>query len=974
MHELKREIKKLEMRLYRQKMSEKRRQEICNYDKKRAASTRLKVAVERSNAKSNACERKRKSRALQVIPKTQRKFEKLVDNVCNVAKSSPTKAKYVMKKLRKVREERKSEKPPILQLKSFKSQNRIENHAKLVSVLIDRYGGKRAAAEALNLHYTTFQRLTQPPLKRIRLVTNNCRQVRKFFEQEDISLQLAGFRSHGRRYLRRTLEETHTLYKSNCLKNKVKPVAFSTFCKLRPKDVFRMGQTPDRQCICDICENFRLKRQAFGLHGIKGIESHTDSCIKQSLCKVLEDDSNAGSNDSPLHQVDPEYGHLNCILRHCEKCGPGFVALDIVKANKGLRESKELVTWKKWEFVVNPETKFRRLELVTHASTRLELVKQYCEDLRSMSFHLFSCNWNYAQFVHCKENLKPGQLLQVLDFGQNYMNIYQDEPQSVHWDHSQTVIHPIVNYYINAAGVLVTEEHVMITADKKHDKFAVRAFEAVTLERLAKNGFVPKQVIQFCDNCAGQYKSKGPFQFISDAGIPTIRMFFGARHGKGPADGVVGRVKSAVHLAVKGRQVVIRNALEFVKYCAEKFAVNSYDSLKKQKFIQEFFYVDNIKREEEIVAVTSSHTRSFYSIRSTGKFCVIEARQVSCCCDSCLEDGGINCPNQAYASKWIALDLHTGKPLVGDCFFNRHWEKAPRCGQAEDKPAGKGGKRKRSGDSNAAPGKVSNGDVDKGEFVARLVKMESTDDGIQPEVDDVFDWKTIYEDLQKFTNYFDMEEYILTVESSHLLHSEIQKVKKSWVTDGVALGAKPRGCSANLIPITTTGDGNCLPRSISTAVYGNQSRHLEIRIRLLIELVKNKRYYLDENYLGLGTRFRNQGCTFASMYAEWSGQHIPMQRDNIEEIIEMIYNNEVLAMRLNHTYMGLWQMWAASNVLGRPLQTVFPDRGSAKFRPNYHRLLVPIDVSNRKKEPLHIMWTPVVPNGEICHFVPLLKK
>ena len=123
-----------------------------------------------------------------------------------------------------------------------------------------------------------------------------------------------------------------------------------------------------------------------------------------------------------------------------------------------------------------------------------------------------------------KDNLKEGQLLQVLDFGQNYMNVYQDEPQGPHWDHAQTVIHPIVNFYIGKDEKLVTEEHIMITHDLKHDKFAVREFEKRTLEHLKAKQFVPRQIIQFCDNCAGQYESKDPFQFISESGIPTLQM------------------------------------------------------------------------------------------------------------------------------------------------------------------------------------------------------------------------------------------------------------------------------------------------------------------------------------------------------------------------------------------------------------------------------------------------------------------
>ena len=75
------------------------------------------------------------------------------------------------------------------------------------------------------------------------------------------------------------------------------------------------------------------------------------------------------------------------------------------------------------------------------------------------------------------------------------MNIYQDKPQGVHWDHSQTVIHPIVSYYLDKNGKLVIEEHIMMIDDLKHDTFAICAFEHKTLEHLKKKDFVPSKII-----------------------------------------------------------------------------------------------------------------------------------------------------------------------------------------------------------------------------------------------------------------------------------------------------------------------------------------------------------------------------------------------------------------------------------------------------------------------------------------------
>ena len=90
---------------------------------------------------------------------------------------------------------------------------------------------------------------------------------------------------------------------------------------------------------------------------------------------------------------------------------------------------------------------------------------------------------------------------------------------------------------------------------KNHDKYAVKMFEDMSLSALKAKGFVPTHIIQFNDNCASQYKGRGTFHFLSHSQILKWKMYFGARHGKGPADGAVGRVKAAATRAVKAQQL-----------------------------------------------------------------------------------------------------------------------------------------------------------------------------------------------------------------------------------------------------------------------------------------------------------------------------------------------------------------------------------------------------------------------------------
>ena len=139
-----------------------------------------------------------------------------------------------------------------------------------------------------------------------------------------------------------------------------------------------------------------------------------------------------------------------------------------MEANPWLEENKNIIQWTRWIWVEKfPRSKAKKLILKTYDGTQKELLDSFLTDLVSMSQHIFAANWNYAMFQYVRDNLKPGYLLQVLDFGQNYMNIFQDKPQYKHLDHMQTTIHPIVKCYFKPGEYVVTvKEHIMISDDK----------------------------------------------------------------------------------------------------------------------------------------------------------------------------------------------------------------------------------------------------------------------------------------------------------------------------------------------------------------------------------------------------------------------------------------------------------------------------------------------------------------------------
>ena len=110
------------------------------------------------------------------------------------------------------------------------------------------------------------------------------------------------------------------------------------------------------------------------------------------MCKVNNDESNTDG----LYQVDPAYGHFECVMQNCKKCGPDYILLENLKQNPGLQDSQEIIEYNRWDSVPKPGLKYKRLDLINETKKKIYVVNLYLKDLDSMSFHLFTCNWNYS--------------------------------------------------------------------------------------------------------------------------------------------------------------------------------------------------------------------------------------------------------------------------------------------------------------------------------------------------------------------------------------------------------------------------------------------------------------------------------------------------------------------------------------------------------------------------------------------------
>jgi hypothetical protein len=296
-------------------------------------------------------------------------------------------------------------------------------------------------------------------------------------------------------------------------------------------------------------------------------------------------------------------------------------------------------TWHQWEgkYVYDPVKNINKKvdhNIYLKKGTITELLGLIKLQLGGMGKHLFFYKWQGAQFEFCKENLKDGEVLMVMDFAKNLTITRQDEPQFAFWHRQSITMHPVVCYYRCKCPkrTIVTLDLMCVTDDKTHDAHAVYAFVQVAIKHLIENRVPVKKIYQFTDNCAMQYKSYLCFDYLSQSQIPTERHYFGSEHGKGPGDRLVGTTNRDLDIATRSRQCDLSNAREMHAFCDGFLTKKSDDPDKCEHYLRYYYLVESIDRLFVSLAGTVAGTQGFHTVRSCGKTGFIQVRDTSCFC------------------------------------------------------------------------------------------------------------------------------------------------------------------------------------------------------------------------------------------------------------------------------------------------------------------------------------------------------
>ena len=147
------------------------------------------------------------------------------------------------------------------------------------------------------------------------------------------------------------------------------------------------------------------------------------------------------------------------------------------------------------------------------------------------------------------------------------------------------------------------------------------------------------------------------------------------------------------------------------------------------------------------------------------------------------------------------------------------------------------------------------------------------------------------------------------------------------------------------MPITTTGDGNCLFNAISIAVIGNESLSAEVRVCIFVELAENKQFYINAH-----------------------------KNDDFWKVADYI-EDAITSCATNKAYSCAWTMHGAASVIGRTVRSVFLAHNcqldpaicilNTEFHPRKR-------TNDGESEIVRIMWPGS--RNQIGHFVPLMEK
>lgn len=353
-------------------------------------------------------------------------------------------------------------------------------------------------------------------------------KVREFLQQPENSTMLPGKHdalTHGNH--KYTLNDTlANLYNRFTVENPACNMSRSTFAKLRPRWMKPIQYASRRQCLCSRHQNFSLKLKAIGRMSSPNtfIIAHDDSAIVAMLDDLPDED---------IHYKE-------------------WQRVDITYQNKIIK-------------------KMRLADVQVHKQEFKEIFLNESKEFRQ---HVQRATTQYIEINNLKQNLEPMCEITIqMDYSENYVCSYQDEPSQIYYDRNQVSLHPMIVHYRDQTGTLQHITFVGISDEKSHSAITTFTFIQKLIPKVQDDLPSLKYVHFITDSPASQYRNRTIAKLIANfpaffPGLKASWEYLEAGHGKGPCDGIGGSVKKSADIAIK-KGCVIANASEFYMWAQE---------------------------------------------------------------------------------------------------------------------------------------------------------------------------------------------------------------------------------------------------------------------------------------------------------------------------------------------------------------------------------------------------------------------
>lgn len=337
----------------------------------------------------------------------------------------------------------------------------------------------------------------------------------------------------SKQYMTASIKDLHIKF---CAESSFR-VSYSFFAKHRPSYCVAPKVTERETCACFVHENFALLLIA--LHRTKVIkENSTEKLISAITCIKRSEE---------------------CLSRTCTHCQSREVEFNL----QCLNSDDDEMSYMKWETStvkrLNEKTQ-KPISVITTKKNKIickiyEGVELFRNDFKHLIAHEFRIAHQRKALRGVIESLCTEEMFLMIDFSENYSIKYGSEVQAVHFGASR-------EQYTLHTGMLYTsgfsQGFTTLSQSLRHDPVAILVHLIKILDvYLLKFPTVKKLHFQ-SDGPTTQYRNRKMFYLVTQY-LPQkyqqIKQltynFTEAGHGKGPADGIGGRLKKSADDEVK---------------------------------------------------------------------------------------------------------------------------------------------------------------------------------------------------------------------------------------------------------------------------------------------------------------------------------------------------------------------------------------------------------------------------------------